>query len=103
MGIPIGELQERVTSREFAEYWAYHQTSPIGPERDDLRAGIVASTVANTARNPKKRPRPFTAAEFTPAFGPPPEPEEIDEEDLAAKIDRAFEALGGGPVTPGTA
>jgi hypothetical protein len=103
MGIPIGELQERVTSREFAEYWAFHELSPIGPERDDLRAGVVASTIANANRNPKKRSRPYTAAEFTPQFGAPAADEEPDEEELAAKIDRAMEALGGGPVAPETA
>jgi hypothetical protein len=104
MGIPIGELQERVTSREFAEYWAFHQLSPIGPERDDLRAGVVASTIANANRNPKKRRRPYTAAELMPQFATPElDAEELDEEELDAKIERAMEALGGGPVTPETA
>ena len=93
MGIPIGELQAQVTSREFAEYWAYDQLQPIGPERADLRAGIVAATIANVNRNPKKRAKPFSPVDFLPAYGWPDE--EPDEDDLEARIGRAMELLGG--------
>jgi len=33
----------------------------------DLRAGLVAAVVANTARDPKKRPRPWTPSDFVTA------------------------------------
>jgi hypothetical protein len=103
MGIPIGELQARMSSLEFAEYWAFHQIEPIGPEREDLRAGIVAATVANANRDRKRRPRPYTPAEFMPKVPTFEDDEPPDEEELAAKIDRAMEGLGGDPVTPGPA
>lgn len=47
---------------------AYDRIEPFGDGRADLRAGIVASTVANTARDPKKRARPFAPREFMPRF-----------------------------------
>jgi hypothetical protein len=55
---------------------AYYSVEPWGPERADLNAGIIASTLANVHRDSKRRPEPFTAAEFMPKYGPEPEPEE---------------------------
>jgi len=47
----------------------YYQLEPFGEERADLRAGIIAATIANTARDPKKRRKPFGPDEFMPQFG----------------------------------
>lgn len=58
-----------MSSREFSEWLAYCEMEPFGEERGDLRAGIVASTVANVNRDPKKRPRPFQPRDFMPEFG----------------------------------
>lgn len=120
MGIPVGELQRRVTSLEFAEYWAFAQLEPFGPEREDLRAGIVASTVANAYRDRKKHPKPYGPEEFMPRFEAPAldldDEEEhdrgleapdgadgptADQEDLAARISAMFFAMGGteGPAS----
>ena len=98
MGIPIAELQERVSSRDFAEYWAAFQLDPWGAEREDLRAGIVASTIANANRDPKKRPRPFTPEQFMPSLGRPAEADEdreIDEAEVAAHAERIDELMAG--------
>ncbi|MEW6223199.1 MAG: DUF4035 domain-containing protein [Chloroflexota bacterium] len=113
MGIPIGELQLRVSSREFAEYWAYDQLEPFGPERDDLRAGVVASTIANVNRDPKRQRTPFTPDQFTLRFEPfgagsdeSPDEDEDDESFEArrsahhAKINALMLALGGHPADP---
>lgn len=99
MGIPIAELQERVSSREFAEYWAYFQLEPWGAEREDLRSGIVASTIANANRDPKKRARPFTPDQFMPDFDRPLDDDEFDEElalEQARRIDELMAGLGDG-------
>lgn len=103
MGIPIGELQQRVSSREFVEYWAFDQLEPFGPERADINAGIVASTVANSVRNPKKRQRPYSPAEFIPKYGPPEVEEELTPEEFEARIEAAFVAAGGDPGAPPSA
>ena len=113
MGIPIGELQLRVSSREFAEYWAYDQLEPFGPERDDLRAGVVASTIANVNRDPKRQRTPFTPDQFALKFEPPAGSDDADGEDLEddesfearraehhAKINALMLALGGQPANP---
>jgi hypothetical protein len=64
----VQELLARVSSRELSEWRAYFMLEPFGEERADMRAAIVASTVANTARDPKRRRRPFQASEFMPRF-----------------------------------
>lgn len=43
-------LGDMLTSQEFSEWIAYYNTEPFGPQVDDLRAGVVAATVANVAR-----------------------------------------------------
>lgn len=73
----VGELLSRISSRELSEWMAYAQLEPWGEMRADLRAGIVASTMANTARDPKKRKKPFAPEEFMPQFDKEPQtPEE---------------------------
>lgn len=47
---------------------AYYRIEPFGDERSDLRAGIVAATVANAHRDRKRRARPFEPREFLPQF-----------------------------------
>ena len=61
-GMPRSELQARMSSAEFAEYLAFHSIEPIGEERSDLRAGIIAATVAG-AHGSRAKPidfMPFT-------------------------------------------
>ena len=66
----MAELQARMSSREFTAWLAYDTLDPIGAARGDLQAGIVASTVANAYRDPKKRPKPFAPADFMPLVDP---------------------------------
>lgn len=74
----VGELLSRISSRELSEWIAYAQLEPFGEARADLRAGIVASTMANTARDPKKRKKPFEPEEFMPQFDK--EPQTLEEQ-----------------------
>lgn len=102
MGIPIAELQERISSHDFAEYWVHFQLDPWGLEREDLRAGIVASTIANANRDPKKRRRPWTPDQFMPHVAEPEgrDDEEPDEDDIAEhaeRVDALMTSLGDGP------
>jgi len=50
MGMPVGELLARMSSRELTEWMAFHELEPFGSEQDDLRTGVVASTMANLFR-----------------------------------------------------
>ena len=45
---------------------AFAQVEPFGPERADLRAAIIACTMANAWRG--KNQRPFRVSEFMPKF-----------------------------------
>lgn len=65
----VRELLTRISSRELTEWAAYFLLEPFGEERADLRAAIIASVVANTARDPKRRRRAFKPEEFMPRFG----------------------------------
>jgi hypothetical protein len=38
---------------------AFARLEPFGSHVDDLRAGVIASTIANVHRNEKVRPEPF--------------------------------------------
>lgn len=51
---------------ELGEWAALWSISPWGQQRDDLRAGVIASTVANVHRDPKRRPTPFRPLDFMP-------------------------------------
>jgi hypothetical protein len=64
----VRELLARISARELSEWMAYFMLEPFGEERADVRAAIVAATVANTARDPKRHRRPFQASDFMPKF-----------------------------------
>lgn len=65
----VRRLLEDTTSAELTEWAAFYEMEPFGPERGDLQAGIVAATVANVNRDPKKQKKPYNAQDFMPKFG----------------------------------
>lgn len=77
----MAEWQAVMSSAEFAEWVAYAKVNPFGLDRADLRAGIVASVIAEVYRDSKKRAEPYTPGDFMPVFdggqeveSPPPDP-----------------------------
>lgn len=58
------ELLQRMSSRELSEWMAYYAVEPWGEVQAEYRSALVASMVANTARDPEKRKSPFEAEEF---------------------------------------
>jgi hypothetical protein len=83
-----------MSSHEFAEWLAFDRLDPIGAERADLRSAIVASVIANTARDERAHPQPYTAAEFMLRFDEGAEPAETHEEAPAwRRSQAAFRAL----------
>ena len=63
LGMTVRELLERVDSLELAEWVAFNSIEPIGDFRNDLHAGIIASTMAN-CHAPKGKS--FNPADFMP-------------------------------------
>lgn len=72
MGIPLGELMERMTGEEMGLHWAQYRAQPWGPERDEVHAAMIARTVANMAGKMVKDPLSLTT--FL-TYSRPPEPE----------------------------
>lgn len=69
----LGEM----SAREFDLWAAFHQQYPIGQERADLHAGIVASTVANFSGKQLREGESLAPADFMPG-GKQKEAEEVD-------------------------
>lgn len=62
LGRTVSELEASMSSSEFTQWMAFYNVQPFGPERDNVHAGIVASTVANANRG--KSQRPFAVSDF---------------------------------------
>ena len=100
----VRELLARMDSRELAEWQAYYRLEPFGQERADLRAGIVASTLANIHRDPKRKA--FAPEDFMPRFEGPeadrgprsrPQPWQEIKADLLALFPAALKPAAGWP------
>ncbi len=98
LGLSVAEAQARIDAREFGEWMAFAGLEPFGEERADLRAAIVASTVANTARDPKTQRDPFTPQEFMPKFEK--ETTEQTPEQMLAIVEMLNAAFGGKDLRP---
>lgn len=55
--MPVAELLDRMSSREFSEWMAYYEIEPFGEERADLRQAMTTSAVHNTIQAQTKRPK----------------------------------------------
>jgi len=66
----VRDCQRSISSAEFARWRAYDRISPIGPERGDLHAAIVAAAVFN-ARRRKSSDRYADPKDFMPKFVTP--------------------------------
>ena len=67
----VRELLVRISSKELAEWMAFYKLEPFGEERADIRAAIVACTMANLWRG-KSQPA-HRLEDFMPKFEPPPQ------------------------------
>lgn len=62
----VRRTQKEINSAEFAEWMAYEELEPFGPQREDERAGMIAATLANVNRDPEKKSDPFVPFDFFP-------------------------------------
>lgn len=82
------EAMARCDSAEFTELCAFYTLSPFGPERGDMQAAVIASTVANA--NPMDR-KQYKLSDFMLRFGKSnklPSPKELQQ-----KVSNIFGAL----------
>jgi hypothetical protein len=79
--------------RIWQDWLEYAQIEPFGEERADLRAGIIASTVANCLARQKGRPA-FRVEDFMPKFRPRAVEQKTPEE-LLSKVMWLNQLFGG--------
>lgn len=60
----VSELLHRISSREIAEWMAYFRLEPFGEGSEEFRMARIASILAETNRDEKKRKEPFTEKDF---------------------------------------
>lgn len=96
MGRTIQELRAVLSYAEFQEWCWYYQIEPWGEDRADLRAGIVASTIANYAGKLRAEGAdPAIPADFMPYLdrpehAPQAEAQTLSDDELAAWADAAI-------------
>jgi hypothetical protein len=64
LGMSVRRCMDEIDSAELSEWMAFDQLDPIGQDREDLRMGILASTIVSAA-HPKSKCRPL---DFMPDF-----------------------------------
>ena len=64
LGRTVEELKAAMTAEEFGYWQTLYRREPWGEAAEDLRAGIIASTIANVNRDSKRRPEPYKPNEF---------------------------------------
>lgn len=62
------ELLAGITSEDITEMLAYSNLEPWGPLADEFRSAQICATLANVNRDPKSRPKPWTAQDFSAAL-----------------------------------
>lgn len=87
LGKTLGELG-RMSSLEYTHWQALAEIEPIGPERADYHAAQIARSLFELKRNSKIRSTPFAVAEFL--MFQPPEPDELDDDEVQRRLFAAF-------------
>jgi hypothetical protein len=96
MGRTLQELRAALSYAEFQEWCLYYQIEPWGEDRSDLRAGIVASTIANYAgRQRSDGAEPARPVDYMPYLEQPPAEapaiaQQLTDDELAAWADAAI-------------
>jgi len=86
----VEELKAAMTAEEFGYWQVLYMREPWGDLASDLRAGIVASTIANVNRDPKRKPQPYVADDFVrgPAWQQEAPEEESDPDEFLNKLEQ---------------
>ena len=80
MGRTVEELLTTISASELMQWMAYDRLSPMGDDRGDFQAGIVASTMAN-CHGAKLAPKDFMPLQHSAP---------TDEETRSREIAKAF-------------
>lgn len=92
----VARAQREISEREFQEWLAFAAIEPWGEARSDLRAGIIASTMANLWRG--EDTEAFHPDDFMPDFTTGQEsgePEDVDDDAQILATQSFFEQMTG--------
>lgn len=92
----VRALLARIDSQELTEWAAYFGLEPWGTEVEDWRAGLIASTIANANRDPKKRREAYQPQDFMPKREPKPEQDAESHKKILEMWSVAWESRFGG-------
>ncbi len=84
-------MLSQMDARELAEYMAFDLIEPVGELRADMRAGIVASTIANCNRG--RGQSAFSPSDFMPYFKEDGQDGQMDNEQMHDVMKHALTML----------
>ncbi|WP_431729964.1 phage tail assembly protein T [Verrucosispora sp. TAA-831] len=97
----VAEMLSRISSRELTEWHVYEQLyGPLGGERDDRLAALIAHTVANANRH---RRAPYPYDDFLLTWGAGRQRREQSTEEMLAIVVGLNKAMGGTDLRPAAA
>jgi hypothetical protein len=67
LGRTAKELEETIDPEEWREWQGFNLLQPFGDQRNDVAAGVIASTIANSNRS--KSSTPFSINDFMVEWG----------------------------------
>lgn len=81
-------MLEGIPSTLLTEWKAFYQLEPFGEWREDLRAAKICAIIANVNRDEKRKPKPFSPADFMPDFTQQYQPDKppVSLEELRVKM-----------------
>lgn len=82
----VDGMLENMPASLFNEWIAFFTLEPWGWQQDEYHAALVASVTANTARDPKKRRKPYSPLDFMRRDQP-------SKKDVATTIKNIFMAI----------
>jgi len=85
-----------MSAAEFAEWMAYYSLEPWGAEYDAYERALIASTIANVHRDPKKQKQPFKPEQFMRRFK---EQKQAQKPNLLDKVKMINRLMGGKDLT----
>lgn len=77
----VAQLETAMSAAELREWVDFAVEEPFGARVEDLRFGLIAATLCNLERDPKRRSKPYSPADFALAWGAG---KPVDEEDKPA-------------------
>jgi len=87
-------LLRSISSYELSEWREYYKLEPFGENTQIIQNGIIATILAESNRDRKKRKKPFTLEDFVPTFDKP-EKEKQNWEDQLEFVQILNMAFGG--------